>query len=321
MCKLSMWQSHGLLCLLCCTLACNSEEPAGAQNSARSAGGDQTPASASVSGSFQALTYNVAGLPEGLSQSMPERNTPLIGPLLNAYDLVLLQESWQTPDPNPSAPTRVYHEILVAASDLPYKSIPAPQPLGMDPDRPSALLSDGLNMFSRFEFDAVTRVRWDTCVDTASDCLAIKGFSATHMQLGPGAPVDVYDLHMEAGDSVEDDAARDRDIDQLLTFMANFSAGAAVIVGGDFNLHTDHEPASSQFQRLLTAAELRDACSTVACNRPGSIDKFLFRDSDRIKLSVDAWSSPTERFVTSEGEPLSDHDPVLVRFAWAASAE
>src|SRR5688572_4369456 len=50
------------------------------------------------SGTLLALTYNVAGLPEGLSQSMPMRNTPIIGPLLNDYDLVFLQESWQTPD-------------------------------------------------------------------------------------------------------------------------------------------------------------------------------------------------------------------------------
>jgi hypothetical protein len=42
---------------------------------------------------------------------------------LNAYDLVLMQETWQTPDPNPFAPTRVYHEILVAGSQHPYKSV------------------------------------------------------------------------------------------------------------------------------------------------------------------------------------------------------
>jgi hypothetical protein len=61
------------------------------------------------SGDFLALTYNVAGLPEGISGSHPETNTPLIGPLLNAYDLVLMQESWLTPDPNPLAPLRIVH--------------------------------------------------------------------------------------------------------------------------------------------------------------------------------------------------------------------
>src|SRR4051812_30398967 len=102
------------------------------------------------SGELVALTYNVAGLPEGLSQSMPLEYTPLIAPLLNDYDLVFLQESWQTPDPNPLEPLRGYHEILVAGSTHPYKTVPAEQPLGNDPARSSALLSDGLNIFSEY---------------------------------------------------------------------------------------------------------------------------------------------------------------------------
>jgi hypothetical protein len=50
-------------------------------------GGDAGPDSGATpppaSGTFLALTYNVAGLPEGLSSSMPERFTPMIGPKLN----------------------------------------------------------------------------------------------------------------------------------------------------------------------------------------------------------------------------------------------
>ena len=51
-------------------------------------------APSAASGSFTALTYNVAGLPEQISGSSPEANSPLISPLLNGYDLVLLQEDW-----------------------------------------------------------------------------------------------------------------------------------------------------------------------------------------------------------------------------------
>ena len=49
------------------------------------------------SGSFTALTYNVAGLPEGISGSNPETNMQMISPLLNAYDLVLIQEDFSLP--------------------------------------------------------------------------------------------------------------------------------------------------------------------------------------------------------------------------------
>ena len=40
-------------------------------------------------GNFSVLSYNVAGLLEGLSQSKPSVFIPMISPLLNNYDLVL----------------------------------------------------------------------------------------------------------------------------------------------------------------------------------------------------------------------------------------
>jgi hypothetical protein len=274
-----------------------------------------------ASGELLALTYNVAGLPMGFSSSMPERYMPLIGPLLNGYELVLLQESWQTPDPNPGAPLRVYHEILVEASEHPYKSEPDGVPWGMDPDRPSALLGDGLNMFSEFPFDETVRVRWPACVDIeGTDCLALKGFSLARTQLDEGVTVDVYNLHMDAGGTAEDDAARELGIEALVEFMAEHSRGRAVIVGGDFNLRTTREPAASQFARLLDETDLLDACTELACDRPGSIDKFLFRSSDELEIRAERLSFDSEVFITDDGAPLSDHDPVAVRFAWSVPA-
>lgn len=269
------------------------------------------------SGEFLALSYNVAGLPEGISGSHPATNTPLIAPLLNAYDLVLLQETWQTPDPNPLAPLRVYHEILVAGSLHPYRSEPAPQPIGTDPRRPSAVVSDGLNVFSDFPFTSVAREMWNGCWASAADCLSQKGFMVARTTFAPGVTVDVYDLHMEAGGDPEDDALRDQAVTQLAAFVNAFSAGRPVIVGGDFNLHTNGEPDASQFQRLLAETGLTDVCAALACPEPGRIDKFLFRGSAGLALTPLSWHFETDVFQTPGGEPLSDHDPLAVRFRWA----
>ena len=319
-----------LSCALLCALGCADATDAGArdargpdalrQDAGMDAGSAPDAAPAPTSGEFLALTYNVAGLPEGLSSSMPELYTPMIGPLLNGYDVVLLQESWQTPTPNPAGDSglRVYHELLVEASEHPHKSEPAAVPWGSDPERPDALLGDGLNMFSIFPMSETTRVRWPTCVATASDCLALKGFSFTRMELADGVTVHVYNLHMEAGGSPEDDEARDLGIDTLVEFLAESSDGAAVIVGGDFNLHTDREPATMQFARLLDEAGLQDACTELDCDRPGSIDKILFRSSAELALRADRLSFETDVFVSTDGQPLSDHDPVAVRFTWQA---
>src|SRR4051812_45852184 len=48
-------------------------------------------------GTLDLVTYNVAGLPEGISQSHPLRNLPLIGKRLNQYDLALVQEDFAYP--------------------------------------------------------------------------------------------------------------------------------------------------------------------------------------------------------------------------------
>lgn len=273
---------------------------------------------ASVSGEFLGLTYNVAGLPEGISGSHPATNTQIISPLLNAYDLVLVQESWQTPDPNPLAPIRVYHEVLVADATHPYKSIAATQPLGTDPQRPSALLADGLNRMARFPFTDVIRIRWSGCHNSAADCLAIKGFEIARTTFAPGVEIDVYNLHMEAGGDPQDDVLRDAGISQVRDAMNTISAGRAVIVGGDFNLHTDVEPDKTQYERLLAEAGLQDVCATLSCPSYGRIDKFAFRSAAGITITPLTWHFETDVFVDGMGGPLSDHDALAVRFAWSA---
>jgi endonuclease/exonuclease/phosphatase family metal-dependent hydrolase len=269
-----------------------------------------------LSGEFLALSYNVAGLPEGLSGSHPLTNTPIISPLLNAYDVVVVQESWQTPDPNPLAPLRVHHELLVAGADHPYKSVPLPQPINTDPSRPTAILSDGLAVFSRFPFTGVWHDPWDTCWPSAADCLALKGFMVARTTIAPGVSIDIYDLHMEAGGDPEDDVARDQGVTELAQFINTYSAGRPVIVGGDFNLHTDTEPDSTQFQRLLAETGLTDACAALACPQPGRIDKFLHRSGGGITITPLSWQFETAIFVDPQGDPLSDHDPLAVRFRW-----
>lgn len=270
-------------------------------------------------GTFRALAYNVAGLPDALSGSMPEAFMPLIGPKLNAYDLVLVQESWQTPDPNPFAPTRTYHEELVSRVDHPYQSVPAAAPLGADPRRLDALLADGLNRFSRFPFDPVTRVAWDDCDFTAADCLAFKGFSYARTRLADGVEIDVYNLHMEAGGSENDERIRGEGIDQMLEVMTTFSVGRAILIGGDFNLHTDEEPDKSQYERLLREAGLTDACDALACPEPARIDKMAYRSGGGVELEALSWRFALDEFQSQDGTPLSDHDALSVDMAWRAT--
>jgi hypothetical protein len=281
--------------------------------------------SGSASGEFVALTYNVAGLPEPLSGSEPATNTPLISPLLNEYDLVLVQEDWIDPVP-PAAGFDFYHDDLIAEVDHEYVSTPAPPPLGSDPRRPEALVADGLNRMSRFPFGEIKREMWAGCfgsLDTsdggAADCPSQKGFSVARTELAPGVEVDVYNLHAEAGSTARDLEESAADFEQLAGFVREHSGGRAVIVGGDFNLHTDEQPDRSVFAEFLAATDLIDVCDAVNCGADADeIDKFVFRSGGGVELEALDHRFEREKFRRADGEPLSDHDALAVRFAWRA---
>lgn len=305
------------------TTATSDDATTGTTASPTTTGGTTSPGE--QSGELLALTYNVAGLPDVLSDSEPAINMPYISPLLNDYDLVLVQEDWLTPDPNPGELV-VYHDLLAAQALHPYQSVPAPVPFGTDPERPQAVLSDGLNRFSQSEFGPLTRVRWEGCFggfDTsdggAADCLALKGFSvATHV-LAPGVEVDIYNLHGEAGNTDEDQASSAAGFQQLAAFINERSAGRAVLLGGDTNLHDDPgTPDEATWDGLQAATGLVDVCAVVDCGADATrIDKFAFRSSETLTLEPLGHHFEREKFVRPDDQaPLSDHDALAVRFRW-----
>lgn len=272
------------------------------------------------SGAFLALSYNVAGLPQGLSGSNPETNMPLIAPLLNNYDLVLTQEDWETPEPNALAPARVYHEILAAASTHPYKSVSAPLPLGGNPERPSAIVSDGLNRFSQFPFGEITRQAWAGCDNNSGDCLALKGFSVARTEISDGICVDIYNVHGEAGNDDGDRALKVDNTRDLAAFIGSYSQGRAVIVGGDFNLRLRRAADAENLNFLTTETGITNACAALGIVDEEAIDKFFFRSNATLTLTPTSCRFETDVFVTAQGEPLSDHDALAVRFLWEGQA-
>lgn len=257
---------------------------------------------ASTSGTLAVLTYNVAGLPLGLSKSDPYTNTPLISPLLNAYALALMQEDF------------AFTTQLASQALHPYKSTPGTPALG-------TFMNDGLTRFSNYKFTGHTRVKWTACngiADQGSDCLASKGFSVAVTALGPGVEVDVYNLHMDAGNSTGDLTARAAQVDQLLLEIASRSAGRAIIVAGDTNINPSKNVENAQMlAKLLQQAQLTDACVHTACGETDRIDRVMYRSSAAVKLEALSWQIDPS-FVDSAGDPLSDHEAVGVLMSWGA---
>lgn len=246
---------------------------------------------------FNLLTYNISGLPQSFSAGNPAKNIPLISPLLNKYDIVLVQEDFY------------YHAALRTKANHRYKSIPKARPSEF-------LLSDGLNRFSIFPFENFKRIAWTTCSnDKDNDCYAVKGFTVARTQIAPGVEIDIYNIHLDAGSSAKDVAARRTQIEHLLSIMNTYSPNHAVIIAGDLNLHTENSHDDEiLLQKLLDVGGLTDACESAACQTP-LVDRVLFRGSDLIDLTVLSWQIDRS-FVNSAGGGLSDHNAIGVEFRW-----
>jgi endonuclease/exonuclease/phosphatase family metal-dependent hydrolase len=255
------------------------------------------------------LSYNVAGLPEPISSSMPSRNSPLISPLLNGYGLALLQEDF------------AYHAQIISMARHPYQS---------PSDTRGESLGDGLNFLSEHPYTELTRVKWSLCngvLDQGSDCLTPKGFTFARFDIA-GFRVDVYNLHADAGSTPADQAARADNLRQLAAAITERSAGRAVIVAGDTNAR--YGRAGDNLPDLLTGAELTDVWTTLLggpaatppCNAEANpddphcerIDKILYRNSRDTELVPSDYRVEGAKFSDANGVQLSDHRPVSVLF-------
>jgi endonuclease/exonuclease/phosphatase family metal-dependent hydrolase len=258
------------------------------------------PSPAPSQGRFNVVTYNVAGLPEGLSSVHPVQNLPLIGAALNRYDLVLVQEDY------------AYPELLRSRLRLPYQSAAFV--------RGEALhFGDGLSDFSKFPFEEVRRAPWREChgvLDSYFDCLTPKGLAMTRVELAPGVLVDAYNVHFDAGAGSGDVAARATQLRQLFETVTAWSGDRAVLIAGDFNLTGAELPA---LRSLAGAAKVSDACDALRCGQSWRLDRVLFRSSAALALRARTWGLD-KSFRDGAGKPLSDHLAVVVDFEWRAPA-
>ncbi|MDH6699673.1 jacalin-like lectin [Streptomyces sp. MAA16] len=273
-----------------------------------------TAAQQAATGTFDVLTYNVAGLPEGLSSSHPATNTPLISPRLAPYDIVNVQEDFN------------YHAALYAGDNHPYRTATSG----------GAAIGDGLNTLSSYPFDDFERVRWNAC--TGTNCLTPKGFTLARLRLAEGVYVDLYNAHPNADDTDDALAARRANITQLSAFIQANSAGNAVIVMGDTN--TRYTRAGDNIRTLVRDNGLTDAwvklvrggtepaqgadallCPTTAPpNTCEVVDKVFYRGSRLVSLDATRYNNDWAAFLDAQGGNLSDHFPHTVDFSYTVNS-
>lgn len=256
---------------------------------------------------FSVLTYNIAGLPEGLSSSHPQKNTPYIGERINEYDIVQVQEDFN------------YHEVLLKTDNHKFvTNTKGPVPFG-----------DGLNTLSNYEILDFKRFRWNDC--TYADCLTPKGFSFSRINFNDQFLVDFYNIHSNAGSGENEMRARRKNIAQFIKYVDENSGTNPVIIMGDFNSRYTR---SGDSIRSILDRNFKDVwvelvnngniplmndisllCEEGDGNGPSCevVDKIYYRSTDKILLTPIFFELPTNKFLL-DGKWLSDHRPMAANF-------
>ncbi|NNN30753.1 endonuclease [Streptomyces sp. S3(2020)] len=282
-----------------------------------------TPAAAVDSGTFNVLSYNVAGLPEILSSASTDRktSTTAIGQRIAPYDIVQVQEDFN------------YHAYLYAGdTNHAYRT----------PTSGGAGIGSGLNTLSKISYDEddFERVGWDSCQWDSGDCLTPKGFTFMRERLAEGVYVDFYNLHTNAGTSDGDLESRADNLNQLTEFIQSHSAGNAVVVMGDTN--TRYTRSGDTIAEFATTNNLTDTwvqlirggvapakgSDALVCDQTGAtvpntcevVDKILYRGSKFVTLNATNYNNEHAKFLEDgTGLMLSDHDPITASFSWSTN--
>lgn len=286
-------------------VACSQNPSATGEGNVTSDGGDiekmATDTKEPQQGAFWVVSYNVHGLPSSITGDDTNKRLKQIGPLLNTYDIVGLQEVF-TPEGHTNLKEGFNHPVQHWFSE----------------PKEGKATGAGLLLLSRYQAVEVKTEYYEHCFGTltgASDCLASKGFQMVRYQLAPGVEVDVYNSHFEAGNGAEDVDARTKNLIKLRDAMLNWSKDRAIVFTGDTNLHEDREGDKSALQDWLTKIPLQDSCEAVNCPKKGRIDRVLFRNGKTLTWKAVHWEIPSN-FVDGEGKNLSDHEPIAVKLEW-----
>ncbi|MCB0508909.1 MAG: hypothetical protein KDD21_11485 [Bacteroidetes bacterium] len=262
-------------------------------------------------GELKLLTYNVAGLPQGINaDQFPLKHMHLVSPLLNAYDIVNVQEDFY------------YHDSLYKYITLPYKSKYVAE----------VSLGDGLNTVSTIPILDFKRIKWNQCNGT--DCLTPKGFSYCRLRFNDNAYVDLYNVHCNAGSDAGDYAARRDNVSQLCQYIEANSAGNALIVMGDFNCRytriednirkMDSVGLTNVWIELIRngVAPLQDGNSLMDCSPNATnatcevVDKIYYRSSAKIEFTALSYQLDDPKFYDSDSMSLSDHRPMFANLKY-----
>lgn len=254
---------------------------------------------------FTVLTYNVQARPWFDETQEKFRR---MSPLLNRFDICAFQECfkdhhrlWQAAE----HPVKIYHATL---------------------KHPFEITGSGLSILGNFPLKEADGIHFKDEGDFQNRP-ACKGVLLARFDVY-GMPLDVYTTHIAAGKKADSRRAKFAQGDELIQFVREQSPpDHSILVLGDFNMRPSRGPKDKEenrdnpkvvgFDRIVSSLGLRDASDEINGPTGIEIDRILFRPGEGYAMRPLSWQHDDPAFYTPDGKPLSDHEPVFVRFQWA----
>ncbi|KAL2888049.1 hypothetical protein HOO65_040386 [Ceratocystis lukuohia] len=190
---------------------------------------------------------------------------------------------------------------------------------------------DGLNTLSNLPYTNFRRIKWNKCSNAeGGDCDSPKGFTFMRVRVSEGVYIDMYNLQTDAGMKGDDVSARSSNLGQVSDYIKTWSEGNAVMVFGDtnsiFSRTADNinifNEQNGMTDAWYTLVRKGDASADITCYNPSDTlmcelgDKVISRGSPLLKLDATAFEYVGDSFLQSDGQVLSNRDPVKVSLTW-----
>ena len=251
------------------------------------------------------LVYNTHGLPGLFISDNPKKRFPVIGKKTQDFNISLLQEDYS------------HHEDLL--SGLAKESLAIRGALGgrlICPFCTGSGLTSVFNLPKNWTIE-VENQTYDTCsgwLRGANDCFAYKGFQLIKVTLPSNKRLFIVNTHMDAGRRDSDRAAREKQLEHIISTIKQRTTAEALIIAGDLNLNSKNPEDVKLLESFKEELRLTDSFTGHKISNKWTIlDYILYKQGEELEFKIISVGED-ESFVTEEG-PLSDHPALIIELS------
>ena len=244
------------------------------------------------------LTYNIHGISSILNGDKPKERIPEILNRSKNFDVILLQENWIFSNKEIAEELDGY-EIMVSNKSKfknPIKWLLNPNGSGL-----SIATKDNIIVSNLYEHSFESCSGW---LFRMNDCIATKGFQRMSIQID-GERVDIYNTHLDAGESKKDIRVREEQLHSLKNYIELNSSSYPLIIAGDVNFNLSDHSSKEIINGFISDLNLKMVDWSINSLDQVVVEDYLFyRESDTMGISLIS-GGVDQRLLG-----LSDHPPI-----------